>query len=205
MTDAPSPPPPPTDVLIVGGGLAGPTLALALAREGLSSVLIDARPEAISDRYDGRSYALAVASRRLLARVGVWAHVANQAQPILAIKVADPSYEVSSLSGGNQQKVVIGKALMTNPKVLLMDEPSRGIDVGAKADVFKTMRKLAADGLGILFATSDLEEVMALSDRIAVMSNGKLIKIFDRKDATEEAVIAASAQGHGLSHSNARH
>jgi 2-octaprenyl-6-methoxyphenol hydroxylase len=87
MTDAPSPALP--DALIVGGGLAGPTLALALAREGLSSVLIDARPEAISDRYDGRSYALAVASRRLLARVGVWAHVANLAQPILAIKVAD--------------------------------------------------------------------------------------------------------------------
>ncbi|EYD74705.1 2-octaprenyl-3-methyl-6-methoxy-1,4-benzoquinol hydroxylase [Rubellimicrobium mesophilum DSM 19309] len=89
MTDAPSPAPSPTDALIVGGGLAGPTLALALAREGLTSVLIDARPEALPDRYDGRSYALAVASRRLLTRVGVWAHVANQAQPILAIKVAD--------------------------------------------------------------------------------------------------------------------
>jgi len=123
----------------------------------------------------------------------------------LSIKVADPAYEVSSLSGGNQQKVVIGKALMTGPKVLLMDEPSRGIDVGAKADVFRTMRRLAADGLGILFATSDLEEVMALSDRIAVMSNGRLIRIFDRKDATEEAVIAASAEGHGVSPSHARH
>ncbi|TJV12997.1 MAG: sugar ABC transporter ATP-binding protein, partial [Mesorhizobium sp.] len=86
----------------------------------------------------------------------------------LAIKVADPAQEVSSLSGGNQQKVVIGKALLTGPKVLLMDEPSRGIDVGAKADVFRTMRKLSRDGLGILFATSDLDEVMALSDRIAV-------------------------------------
>ena len=92
----------------------------------------------------------------------------------LAIKVPDPGIEVSSLSGGNQQKVVIGKALMTEPKVLLMDEPSRGIDVGAKAEVFRTMRKLAAEGLGIMFVTSDLEEVMALSDRIAVMSNGRL-------------------------------
>ena len=76
---------------------------------------------------------------------------------------------------------------MTNPKVLLMDEPSRGIDVGAKADVFRTMRKLARDGLGILFATSDLEEVMALSDRIAVMSNGRLTGMFDRAEATEAA------------------
>ncbi|RUV71742.1 MAG: sugar ABC transporter ATP-binding protein [Mesorhizobium sp.] len=115
----------------------------------------------------------------------------------LAIKVANPAQEVSSLSGGNQQKVVIGKALLTGPKVLLMDEPSRGIDVGAKADVFRTMRKLSRDGLGILFATSDLDEVMALSDRIAVMSNGKLTGMFDRAEATEAALVAASALGHG--------
>ena len=115
----------------------------------------------------------------------------------LSIKVADPSLEVTSLSGGNQQKVVIGKALMTGPKVLLMDEPSRGIDVGAKADVFRTMRRLAADGLGILFVTSDLDEVMALSDRIAVMSNGRLTALYDRADATESLIVAAAAMGHG--------
>jgi erythritol transport system ATP-binding protein len=115
----------------------------------------------------------------------------------LAIKVADPAQEVLSLSGGNQQKVVIGKALLTNPRVLLMDEPSRGIDIGAKADVFRTMRKLAGEGLGILFATSDLDEVMALSDRIAVMSNGKLTGLFERAQATEAKVVAASALGHG--------
>jgi erythritol transport system ATP-binding protein len=100
------------------------------------------------------------------------------------------------MSGGNQQKVVIGKALMTGPKVLLMDEPSRGIDVGAKADVFRTMRRLASEGLAILFSTSDLEEVMALSDRIAVMSNGRLVMVVDRRDATEDMVISASAEGH---------
>ena len=115
----------------------------------------------------------------------------------LAIKVSDPGIEVSALSGGNQQKVVIGKALMTGPRVLLMDEPSRGIDVGAKAEIFRVMRDLASQGLGILFATSDLEEVMALSDRIAVMSNGRLIEIFDRATATEDRVVAASAAGHG--------
>jgi erythritol transport system ATP-binding protein len=114
----------------------------------------------------------------------------------LSIKAPNPDFEVTSMSGGNQQKVVIGKALMTGPKVLLMDEPSRGIDVGAKADVFRTMRRLAGEGLAILFSTSDLEEVMALSDRIAVMSNGRLVTILDRAAATEEAVIAASAEGH---------
>ena len=115
----------------------------------------------------------------------------------LSIKAPNPDFEVTSMSGGNQQKVVIGKALMTDPRVLLMDEPSRGIDVGAKADVFRTMRKLAGKGLAILFSTSDLEEVMALSDRIAVLSNGKLVAVFERSDATEETIIAASAKGHG--------
>jgi erythritol transport system ATP-binding protein len=81
-----------------------------------------------------------------------------------------------------------------------MDEPSRGIDGGATADVVRTMRKLAREGIGILFATSDLDEVMALSDRIAVMSNGKLTGLFDRREATEAAVIAASAMGHGPAH-----
>jgi erythritol transport system ATP-binding protein len=115
----------------------------------------------------------------------------------LSIKVANPSLEVPSLSGGNQQKVVIGKALMTEPIVLLMDEPSRGIDVGAKAEVFRTMRRLAGQGLGIIFVTSDLDEVMALSDRIAVMSNGRITALLDRAHASEAGLVAASALGHG--------
>jgi erythritol transport system ATP-binding protein len=114
----------------------------------------------------------------------------------LAIKIASPENPISSLSGGNQQKVVIGKALMTRPKVLLMDEPSRGIDIGAKAEVFRTMRRLAAEGLGILFVTSDLEEVMSLSDRILVMSNGRITGEFQGGQADEAAVVAASAVGH---------
>jgi len=121
----------------------------------------------------------------------------------LAIKAKNPDFEVTSMSGGNQQKVVIGKALMTGPKVLLMDEPSRGIDVGAKADVFRTMRRLAGEGLAILFSTSDLEEVMALSDRIAVMSNGRMVTILDRAAATEEAIISASAEGHKIKRNHA--
>ena len=114
----------------------------------------------------------------------------------LAIKVASPENPISALSGGNQQKVVIGKALMTKPKVLLMDEPSREIDVGAKAEVFREMRRLAAEGLGILFVTSDLEEVMSLSDRILVMSNGRITGEFTAGTANEAAIVAASAVGH---------
>ncbi len=82
---------------------------------------------------------------------------------------------------------------MTNPKILLMDEPSRGIDIGAKAEVFRTMRHLAAQGLGILFVTSDLEEVLALSDRILVMADGRLTGEFDGT-ATAAQVIAAATR-----------
>lgn len=110
----------------------------------------------------------------------------------LGIKTANPEHPVSSLSGGNQQKVVIGKALMTRPTLLLMDEPSRGIDIGAKGEIFRTMRKLAAEGLGILFVTSDLDEVMALSDRILVMANGRISGAF-KAGANPADVISATA------------
>ena len=110
----------------------------------------------------------------------------------LTVKVASPENPVSSLSGGNQQKVVIGKALMTGPKVLLMDEPSRGIDIGAKAEVFRTMRDLAAQGLAILFVTSDLDEVMALSDRILVMTEGRIAGEFPATAPAAEIIAAAS-------------
>jgi erythritol transport system ATP-binding protein len=114
----------------------------------------------------------------------------------IGIKVSSPETPVSSLSGGNQQKVVISKALMTAPKVLLMDEPSRGIDIGAKAEVFRTMRKLASEGLGIIFVTSDLDEVMSLSDRILVLSKGQITGEFDATIADSSDVVAASARCH---------
>ncbi|MBU2515523.1 sugar ABC transporter ATP-binding protein [bacterium] len=116
----------------------------------------------------------------------------------ISIKVSSPQVVVSSLSGGNQQKVVIGKALLTSPKVLLMDEPGRGIDVGAKTDVFKIMNDLAEKGLGILFVTTELKEILSISDRIIVMSKGKITGEFDRQEATEEILVNASAIGHKL-------
>jgi ABC-type sugar transport system ATPase subunit len=114
----------------------------------------------------------------------------------LSIKVPSPQVLISSLSGGNQQKVVIGKALLTSPKVLLMDEPTRGIDVGAKADVFEIMNNLAGRGIGVIFNTSELKEIIAISDRIIVMSKGKITGELNREDATEEDLVAASAVGH---------
>ncbi|MFM2484700.1 sugar ABC transporter ATP-binding protein [Celerinatantimonas yamalensis] len=113
----------------------------------------------------------------------------------LSIKVSSPDIEINALSGGNQQKVVIGRALLTEPKLLLLDEPTRGIDVGAKGDVFEMMVKLSNQGIGILFSTSDLKEIMSVSDRIIVMSNGKMTADIAREKTTESDLVLASAQG----------
>ncbi|MEI8634606.1 ATP-binding cassette domain-containing protein [Vibrio sp. PP-XX7] len=121
--------------------------------------------------------------------------VVKQAIGELSIKVSSPEVEIQALSGGNQQKVVIGRSLLTEPKVLLLDEPTRGIDIGAKADVFEMMVRLSQQGIGILFSTSDLKEIMAVSDRILVMSNGKMTADVARADTTESELVLASAQG----------
>ncbi|WP_196208614.1 sugar ABC transporter ATP-binding protein [Citrobacter sp. Res13-Sevr-PEB04-36] len=113
----------------------------------------------------------------------------------LSIKVSSPDVEIQALSGGNQQKVVIGRSLLTNPKILFLDEPTRGIDVGAKADVFRMMVKLSQQGIAVVFSTSDLKEIMAVSDRILVMSGGKLTADIVRDRAEESALVTASAQG----------
>ncbi|HBO39332.1 MAG TPA: sugar ABC transporter ATP-binding protein [Pasteurellaceae bacterium] len=119
----------------------------------------------------------------------------NSAIKDLSIKVSSPEVEIQALSGGNQQKVVIGRALLTEPKVMLLDEPTRGIDIGAKADVFEMMVELSQQGIGILFSTSDLKEIMAVSDRILVMSNGKLTADVPRAETDESSLVLASAKG----------
>jgi erythritol transport system ATP-binding protein len=117
----------------------------------------------------------------------------------LSIKTSDSQQQIGRLSGGNQQKVVVAKALLTAPKVLLLDEPTRGIDVGAKAEMFGIMSRLAARGLGIVFSSSELMEIMAMADRILVMSKGKITGEFDRAQATEAILVKASSIGHGTS------
>ena len=125
----------------------------------------------------------------------------------LGIRTPTAQHLITALSGGNQQKVVVAKALLTAPKVLLLDEPTRGIDVGAKAEMFEIMRRLAKEGLGVIFSSSELMEVLALAGRILVMSKGNITGEFDRAQATEAALVAASGVGHGTrhkEHANAR-
>lgn len=110
----------------------------------------------------------------------------------LAIKVSDAELPITSLSGGNQQKVVLGKALMTGPQVVLLDEPTRGIDVGAKTDVYHLIGSLAQQGLAVMFSSSELDEVMALADRVLVMADGRITADLTRAEATREKLITAS-------------
>jgi erythritol transport system ATP-binding protein len=115
----------------------------------------------------------------------------------LAVRVSTPSANIGSLSGGNQQKVVVAKGLLTAPRVLLLDEPTRGIDVGAKSEIFQIMSRLASQGYGILFVSSELKEVMAMADRILVLSKGAVVAEFAGDSATEKDLVDASAVGHG--------
>jgi rhamnose transport system ATP-binding protein len=114
----------------------------------------------------------------------------------LAIRTASVDLPVAKLSGGNQQKVMLSKWLNTRPSVLILDEPTRGVDVGAKAEVHNMIAELAAEGIGIILISSDLPEVLAMSDRVLVMREGRQMAVFDRTEATQESVMSA-AMGQG--------
>jgi ribose transport system ATP-binding protein len=110
------------------------------------------------------------------------------------MRIRTPSLEqrVLNLSGGNQQKVVLARALATNPKVLILDEPTRSIDVGAKAEVHALIAEMAETGMAILSISSELPEVLSMSHRIVVMSGGRIVAEFARGEATEERVLRAA-------------
>jgi ribose transport system ATP-binding protein len=113
----------------------------------------------------------------------------------LQIRARDAELEVKALSGGNQQKVVFAKWLAQPPKVLLLDEPTRGVDVGGKAEIYHTINRLAAAGTAIVMVSSELPEVLAMSDRILVMREGRQTAIFDAKCTNQEQILAAATEG----------
>jgi ribose transport system ATP-binding protein len=113
----------------------------------------------------------------------------------LNVKAHSIEVKAGNLSGGNQQKVVLAKWLSLNPKMLIFDEPTRGIDVGAKAEIYDLMRELALNGVAILMISSDMEEVLNVSDRVAVMHEGKLTGILPREECTEENIMRLAVGG----------
>jgi len=119
----------------------------------------------------------------------------------LAIRTPDLETRVTSLSGGNQQKVVFARGLATECRVLVVDEPTRGVDVGAKREIHELIARLASDGTVILLISSDLPELLALAHRLVVLRGGRVVAEIDRTEATEESVVAAMT---GVEHSPAR-
>ena len=112
----------------------------------------------------------------------------------LRIKAAGPDQPVVYLSGGNQQKVVIGKVLQANPAVVILDEPTRGIDVGAKSEIYKLIHQLKASGIAILLISSELPELLGLSDRVLVLAKGKQTALLSKEEATQETIMRYAMQ-----------
>ncbi|MDT0530833.1 sugar ABC transporter ATP-binding protein [Micromonospora sp. DSM 115977] len=174
----------------------GPRAAL---RAGVGFVPEDRRRSALVLEHPvGRSIVLA-ALRRLstagVVRAGRERDAVRQQVAALAIKTSSAAAPVGSLSGGNQQKVVFARHLLTRPRLLLLDEPTRGVDVGAKAEIYRLLRRLADDGMGILLASSELPELTGVCDRIVVLRRGRAVAELAADGCTGEDILTAAMGG----------
>ena len=109
------------------------------------------------------------------------------------MKTSSPEAGMGTLSGGNQQKVLVGRWLEQRPRVLILDEPTRGVDIGAKAEIYAILRKLADRGIGVVFTSSEIEETRALADRVVVLCQGAIAAEFDCAELTDESLFAAAS------------
>ena len=139
--------------------------------------------------------ALRAVSRGGVIDEGLEIHTARGLAERLRVKAPSIASATSTLSGGNQQKVVLAKWLMTRPRVLLLDEPTRGIDVGAKFEIYSIMNELKREGIAIVMVSSELPEILGMSDRIAVMREGRLVAEFSHAEATQEKIMREALQG----------
>ncbi len=171
----------------------------AALREGIAFVAEDRKRDSI---LPGRSLEENVSLARLvsgtlshLLRLGPEFVLAKTALKRLSTKATGPEQEIQQLSGGNQQKVILARALETAPDVILLDEPTRGVDVGAKYEIYEILFRLAAEGKSLIVVSSDLPELMALADRIVVLSSGKQTGELERKNFTQEAIMTLAVKG----------
>jgi erythritol transport system ATP-binding protein len=184
-------------VRVQGKDLANLTIAERI-EEGLSLVPEDRQRDGLVQTMTvGRN--LSLASLASFIKRGILSNsdenkLVKQGIQDVRVKTAGPGAAIGSLSGGNQQKVVIAKMLATNPKVILLDEPSRGIDVGAKAEVFGLLSELAEKGLAVLYSTSEVGECLSIAHRVIVMSKGRISAEFDASTTTKEQIMAASGE-----------
>ena len=122
----------------------------------------------------------------------------SDAVAALAIRIASPSVEVGSLSGGNQQKVLLSRLLETQPKVLILDEPTRGVDIGAKSEIYRIIDDLAKRGVGILVISSELPEIVGIADRVLVMREGEIVGELAGNDISQENIVSFATAAHTL-------
>lgn len=184
-------------VLLLGQDVAGMTIAERI-QAGLGLVPEDRQRDGLVQTMSvGRNLSLASLGKFLKGVVlsrPEEKELIHQMIRDVRVKTAGPGAAIGSLSGGNQQKVVIGKMLATNPKVILLDEPSRGIDIGAKSEVFGLLAELAEKGLAVVYSTSEVGECLSIAHRVIVMSKGRIAAEFDAAQTTKEQIMAASGE-----------
>jgi ribose transport system ATP-binding protein len=184
-------------ILVEGRPLAGNSVPDAIAA-GICLVPEDRKAEglfldfAITENIAMPSHAML--SRRGFVDIEAEARLSEASRKKLQIKASNMDRAVAELSGGNQQKVVLAKWLAMNPRLIILDEPTRGIDVGAKAEVYHLMQELAARGVALLVISSDMEEVIGISDRVVVMCRGRISGTLNREQMTEEAILRLAVE-----------
>jgi len=181
----------------------GPRRALT-GRDGIALVPEDRRGQGLLlSKTVRENLTLAVISR--FSRFGVLSArkekaLVDEMMAFLRIKARTPEQLAGTLSGGNQQKVIFGKMLLTEARVLLLYDPTRGVDVGTKGEIFQLMRDVAARGCAILFYSSDLPELVHVADRVAVMRNGQVAALLEGGAITEDGILRAAMFGAGPAH-----
>jgi ABC-type sugar transport system ATPase subunit len=169
----------------------------AAARLGIAYVTEDRKAQGLLPNRPVRENAT-IANLRRFTRSGIL-RLAAEARYVrdmvrrLDVRLAGPSVEIRTLSGGNQQKVLIGRALAIEPRILLLDEPTRGVDIGAKQEIYAAIERLVAEGMAVMLISSDMEEILRLSDRIVVLRRGRIAATLLRAEASENAIMRAAA------------
>jgi len=185
------------EVFFDGQALSDETIAERI-EDGLGLVPEDRQRDGLVQSFDvGKNLTLASIGESI--RRGVISQFTERRRSeelieAVTVKTPGPDTMIGSLSGGNQQKVVIGKIIGTDPRLLLLDEPTRGIDVGAKAEVFRLLSERAREGLAVLFSTSELSECLSIPHRVIVMARGRIAAEFTPETITEDKIMAASGE-----------